>query len=215
MAQKSQIWKRSIRSQTKAKESNIIGKQTGAKMFQLLEGRVTWERTPDGISVEIPARRGALSSLYIPLLAIFVAFMWGYHGYEKGRDLTSPDVQSVLQAITVVGIAIGFFFVVTWLAYTFTSQTFLTLNPSQLKIQQRVMGIDLVTRSFPTKDIHDLKFIPPASPLGGKGEIDPNTGRVQFQLGKQTQSFAAGITAAEAFALLHEMLEIYKFPEIV
>jgi hypothetical protein len=184
-------------------------------MFQPLEGRLSWEQTPDGISVEIPARRGALASCYIPLLGIFVVFAWMHHWYETGKDLTLEDVQSTLQAITVVGIAIGFFFLVSWLAWTFTSQTFLTLDPSQLKIQQRVMGIDLVTRSFPTREIHNLKFIPPASPLGGKTVIDPKTSKLQFQIGKHAHSFGAGVTAPEAFALLQKMLDIYKFPELV
>jgi hypothetical protein len=182
-------------------------------MFQILEGRLAWEQTPEGISVEVPARRGALASLYIPMLAIWVVFTWLHHWYEAGKD-PSEDLLSMSQAIIVAGIAVGFFFLIGWLAWNFTSQTFLTMSQRELKIQHRVMGIDLVTRSFPTGEIFNLKFIPPASSLSAKSEIDPKTSRLQFQVGKQISSFAAGVTQPEAFALIKKMLEIYPFPAV-
>ncbi|MGA9667999.1 MAG: hypothetical protein WBQ94_02255 [Terracidiphilus sp.] len=180
-------------------------------MLDVLEGRLKWKRTPEGIFVSIPPRNGTLTILYGPLvgtcLLVAAIYYW--------RVLMSPhpeDTEHILQLVAVGIYVFGFFFAVCWLIWTFTNETVLILNKSEMKIQRRVLGVELATRSFPNRQIHDFRFIPPTRTWASQGSDDPKTSRIQFHVGSEAHFFADGVSAAESDALFARLQSIYRFP---
>jgi len=78
-------------------------------MQDTLEGRLKWERTPGGIFVSIPVRRGASTAGYalLVLLWLTIASVHYWHLFTNPR-LDSPRVLFQLIAIGIY--VLGFFF---------------------------------------------------------------------------------------------------------
>ncbi len=178
-------------------------------MLETLFGRLKWKNTLDGVFITIPARRGAMTHLYGPVVGIWlIAAAIRYSNLLKAPQLESTEM--TLQ-MTAAGIYVfGFLFAVCWLVWTFTNDTALLIGPDKLTIQRRVIEIEVSSVSFPIREVRSLRFIPPTGSLLSPGEIDPKTSRIQFQSGGQTHIFAAGITEKEALALFAAMNRVYK-----
>jgi hypothetical protein len=99
------------------------------------------------------------------------------------------------------------------LAWAFTSDTLLTVDETQFKVQRRVLGIELVTNSYPTTDVHNFKYIQPGKFWIGKKETDLRTSKIEFQVKSKTLFIAQGVTESEAQALIEQMLVVFKFTE--
>lgn len=82
-----------------------------------------------------------------------------------------------------------------------------------MKIQHRILGIEMVTNNFATADAHNFRFIAPTGHLTSKGIIDPRTSKIQFKIGPKSHSFATGVTEREASALMDRMHDVYSFPD--
>jgi hypothetical protein len=180
-------------------------------MLERLAGRLRWERTPEGMLVTIPVRRGTTIVLYSPLVLIWVIIA----SVRYWNLLSTPhpdDSEFTLQMVAMAIYAVGLCFFVCWVTWIFTGETILTLVPAEMKIQRRVIGIELSTRSFPTNYLRDLKYVPPGGFWALSGYIDPNTSCIQFRSGDMIYSFANGITRPEANALTAKMLNVYPFP---
>jgi hypothetical protein len=180
-------------------------------MLDMLEGRLRWKRTPDGIIVSIPPRHGTLTILYGPLVGacLLAAAIYYWHA------LTTPhpeDTEHTLQLVAIGIYVLGFCFAVCWLIWAFTNETVLILNRNEMKIQRRVLGVELATRSFPNRQIRNFRFVPPTKTWASRDADDPKTGRIQFQVGSNTQIFAEGVSAAESDALFAQMQTVYRFP---
>jgi len=180
-------------------------------MYEELEGRLKWQKTPEGVLVAIPARRCAMTTLYGPLVGIWLlaAAIRYWHLLETPHP---DDTEFTLQLIAIGVYAVGFCFAVCWLMWAFTNETVVVLVPAEMKIQRRVMGIDLATRSFPTRDVRNLRFVPPTRSWASLGHTDPKTSCIKFQTGNKTHSFAEGITENETLAMFARMQRVYKFP---
>jgi hypothetical protein len=180
-------------------------------MLQQLAGRLMWERTPGGIRVAIPTRRGAVTVLYGPVVGIWlVAVSIHYwHALEMPRG---DSHEFMLQLMAVAVYALGFCFAICWLIWTFTNETILTLDAAELKLQRRAMGIELFTESYPTMSVRNVNYVPPTRSWASQDDTDPKTSKIQFQAGFLTRTFASGVTEAEAKALIAGMQGIYKFP---
>jgi hypothetical protein len=180
-------------------------------MLEELEGRLKWERTISGVLVSIPARRGALTVLYGPVVGIWlVAAAFRYWHVLEGTH--AEDTEFTLQVIAIMVYALGFVFAIFWLLWTFTNETVVLLDQAELQIQRRVMGIELSRRSFQTSDARNLRFIPPTESWASQGHTDMKTSRIEFQTFNKKHVFAEGITEREAHALFALMNGIYKFP---
>src|SRR5579863_4265615 len=81
----------------------------GKWMQETLEGRLKWERTPGGILVSIPVRRGASTVGYVLLVLIWItiASVHYWHLFTQPR-LDSPEAMYQLIAIGIY--VLGFFF---------------------------------------------------------------------------------------------------------
>jgi hypothetical protein len=181
-------------------------------MLDTLSGRLKWRYTDAGIYVEIPSRRGGMTYLYGPVVGIWLIaaaihfrHLLGVHHVHK--------IGAILQMIAIGIYVFGFVFAVCWLLWTFTNDTTLTIDPMEMKIQRRVMGREMATRTFRTRDVHGLRFIAPTGSFASEPEIDPKTSRIQFQTLNATHVLAVGVTEKEALSLLTAMHRIHKFPD--
>jgi hypothetical protein len=178
-------------------------------LLETLHGRLKWKQTHEGIFVAIPARRGALTHLYGPLVGIWlIAAAIRYSHLFKAQQLESTEV--TLQLIAVGIYVFGFIFAVCWLVWTFSNETTLIIDPEKITIQRRVIAVELSSVSFPITEVRSLRFIPPTGSWASLGETDPKTSKIQFQAGGKTQIFAAGVTEKEAMALFASMNRVYK-----
>lgn len=72
-------------------------------MLEELEGRLSWNQTPEGIVVHIPARRGSLFTLFGPLVGVWLMFSAGRYWFMLGSSPTPEDSKSALIWILVGG----------------------------------------------------------------------------------------------------------------
>ena len=102
---------------------------------------------------------------------------------------------------------------VCWLLWGMTGKTILTIDPLELKLERRVIGIEWDTRRFATCDVKNLRYIPPTEIWAFRTDTDPATSKLQFRAKGKTIRFARGITEKEAGALYDRMIEVYKIPQ--
>jgi hypothetical protein len=180
-------------------------------VLERLEGRLTWERTPGGILVAIPVPRGMTVPLYGPLVVIWLTFASIHYWHLLGSP-HSDQSDFNLQLIAIGIYAVGICFFLCWLTWIFTGETILTLVPAEMKIQRRVVGIELAALHFPTHNVRNFKYVPPTKHWALSGYTDPKTSYIQFRAGNTKHSFARGVTEKEARTLIRQMVEIYDFP---
>ncbi len=180
-------------------------------MHKTLTGRVMWDETDQGICLSIPVRRGRLTAVYGPLVAVWLALATIHYW----RLLAGPhpeDTNFTLQMVAIGIYAIGFIYFVCWLAWIKTGETLVTMHPPELTLQTRVLGIDLTSRTFQTHQINRIRFVPPGKARMQRSVIDPNSSCIRFDANNRIETFARGVTEGEARAMIDRMLETYQFP---
>jgi hypothetical protein len=180
-------------------------------MFEKLEGRVMIEKTGHGLRISIPVRRGPFAAIYGPLVAIWL----GLATIRYWHLLAGPhpeDLNFNLQMIAIGIYVFGFIYFVCWLAWTMTGENVVILNPPEVKIESRVFGVPLASRTFQASQIHRIRFIPHKKVATQRSVINPNSSCIRFEVDKRSESFAKGVTEDEARALIDKMLLIYEFP---
>jgi hypothetical protein len=179
--------------------------------LQKLAGRLKWERTMQGIRVEIPARSG--------WVAVFIGgwlLFWTYFGAGILRKaLDQPDLSSI-QWIWLAGWAIGACGVTGYLIWCLTGRTTLSLDQTELKLERRTMGIEWDERTFPTRSVINLRYIPAYWNREWSGGDYGNTYHpsiMRFEAQDSKCDFASGVNDAEAQALIEKMNAVYKIPK--
>jgi len=180
-------------------------------MQETLEGRLKWERSPDGIQVSIPVRRGASTVGYIFLVLIWltIASIHYWHLFTQPRD-DSPE--AIYQFIAILLYLFGFFFFLGWVAWTATGETILVLDSGGMTLQKRVLGIEVSSRSFRNNEVHSFNYIRPRPFWALRSDTDPSSSRIRFMAGGKYHYFARGVSESEAFALVERMVQVYRFP---
>jgi hypothetical protein len=181
-------------------------------MLDTLSGRLKWRYTDAGIYVEIPSRRGGMTYLYGPVVGIWLIAAAIHFRHLLGAHQVNR-IGVILQLIAIGIYVLGFVFAVCWLLWTFTNDTTLTIEPIEMTIQRRVMGHEVSTRTFRTRDVHGLRFIAATGSWASRNEIDLKTSKIQFQTLNATHILAVGLTEKEALTLLTAMHRIHKFPD--
>jgi hypothetical protein len=172
-------------------------------MLEKLAGRLKWERTGTGIRVEIPARIDWWVLFYVVWLA-----PWSVAGWRVSVDIFIKHDLSVFNLFWLPVWALGECFVAALIIWRLTGSTTVVLDPSQLDITRRSMGIQIDKRTFRCADVRNLRYIP----AGNRGRRSLPS-QIGFEANDKTRKFASGIEDIEAFALIDKMLEIYKFPK--
>lgn len=172
-------------------------------MLEKLVGRLKWERTGNGIRVEIPAQLNWTVVFFLVWLAGWT--MAGRSVLAKTLAKPSPPAFDFLW---LVGWAFGECFVAVSIIWSLTGRTALEMDPCQLAITRQVLGIRISRRIFSTTDVRNLRY----NPIGNRRRHSYQS-RIKFEADSRTCSFGAGLEDAEAFALIDKMLEVYKFPK--
>jgi hypothetical protein len=181
----------------------------------MLEGRLEWEKTARGIAVKIPARRGSAFALFGPIMGVWLLFA-SYQFASMTFPNTVGEARDQVLWLVIDGFGVSLLILLFWAAWAFTSDTLVSLGETRMKIQHRVLGVELATRSFSTTEVHNFRFIPPSKFwLGKSGQMDVRTSKIQFQAGNKTHYFGEGVTQNEAQALIEQLLEVFKFPEFL
>jgi hypothetical protein len=176
-------------------------------MLEKLAGRLKWERTGLGIRVVIPSRR----DWWIIPAALFATAIAGIDWISLLSVFSDgglpPRVWICVAIITAGGCVFA-----CYLLWGLSGRTIVAMDPFELKLERRVIGIEWDTRKFATYDVKNLRYIPPAEFWAFRTDTDPNTSKIQFQSKGKTIRFARGITEREACALFDRIMEVYKFP---
>ncbi len=180
-------------------------------MPEILEGRVEWEETGHGIRIRIPARRGPLKVVYGPLVAIWLVLEMVRYRHQSLRPFPE-DIEFMLQMIAAGIYVVAFFYFVAWLAWTLTGDTLVALDSSELRIQTRVLGIDLTTHAFPADQVSRLRFVLPFRKSDSWSVLNRHSTSIEFEAANKPHNFAKGVTETEARALIDKMLQVYQFP---
>jgi hypothetical protein len=161
-----------------------------------------------GIRVIIPARR----DWWIVPLVIFLSAGTGLEWFYPSDTLPNGNLSQVAWIGIVVLAAMTCIFV-CWLLWGMTGKTILEMDPFELKLVRRIIGVEWDTRRFATYDMKNLRYIPPVYIHAFQTDTNPATSKIQFQTKDKTIRFARGITEKEAGALYDRMIEVYKFPQ--
>jgi hypothetical protein len=180
-------------------------------MLEKLAGRLKWERTIQGIHIEIPARAGGVAVFLCFWLVFWSACgLFGTARVSAGDNIeTGVIVIAVVWALAEVGVAIA-------LIWSLTGRTTLTVDQAEMKIQRRILGVEWDTRSFSTRSVCNLRYVPAywsSGFAGTEATNQYNQSRIRFEADDKTRSFASGVSDIEAFALIDRMLEVYNFPK--
>ena len=182
-------------------------------MLETLVGRLQWERTNDGIRVEIPGPRNlkAIQNALLMACPWPVGILIVASVFDRFTRLHDPS--NTLELVFSFGLAAGTIKLIGMLR----SKTILILSPTQMKIESRFSITGWETSFFKTGSIERLQFMNYSSGAvirysGGAGRrIDLRLDEIQFTHGSVVFTFAAGITQKEATALIVRMTEVSPF----
>jgi hypothetical protein len=176
-------------------------------MLEKLAGRLKRERTGLGIRVVIPAR---LDWWIVPV-ALFATAIVGVDCFYLSN--LPEGGFSLLVWICIAIIAAGDCVFMYWFLWSITGKMILAMDPFELQLERRVLGIVCDTRKFATCDVKNLRYIPPVYIYAFRTDTNPATSKIQFQAKGKTIRFARGITEREACALFDTMMGVYKIPQ--
>jgi hypothetical protein len=178
-------------------------------MLETLAGRLKWERTKNGICVEIPARLSAtkegfdsitLSIIWLWVLGVDV-LRWGF---ERSRaDVSLREFLNVADLIP--------FFILGWAVWVFLTSTRLSLDPDQLTMEYCVFGFRWLSRESPTRLLHNPRFT--QQRYAGLQVLGSKWTALQIDSDYSTRNLAIRVTETEAGTLIAKMMEVYPFPK--
>jgi hypothetical protein len=170
--------------------------------MEKLTGKLSWERTANGIRVEIPGWMGWSRTLF---LSGWLAF-WIYFGIPAGRE--HRESASLFSLLWLSFWAVAGVYTFGTIVWSILGRIVLTLDPSRLNLTYTLAGIEIRQRSSSTHEIHNLRY----RPVAGMGQ-PKYPGVICFESNGKTRNFASCTSGAEAFALIGKMLEVYPFPK--
>ncbi|MGA7339631.1 MAG: hypothetical protein WBE72_20215 [Terracidiphilus sp.] len=173
-------------------------------MLETLAGRLKWERTEDGISIEIPAHLSTKSwmrSLLLGLVWLYVLGIDVVRWIMNARHV-SP---SRWYLATTLGLALLILCGFLWTILTYTR---LVLSADLLAIEYGVLGIRWLSRRCPTCLLHNPRFSRKKSGIPSFFSGPPE---LQIDRDYRTVVLAVGVNQVEGEALIAKMMEVYPF----
>ncbi len=172
-------------------------------MLEKLEGRLKWERTGQGIRVELPA---PLDWPNIRLTAFQWVFMWFLiHLAIWIQDRFHETLFDIW--LSLISLA---FFLAGGIWAILRRRTILTLTPNEMTLNYGILEIGLNRRVFANSRLHDLYYSRPWK--GPAGERQPGKIYLRGGVGNRIITIMSGVTEEEATTLIERMMAIYKFP---
>jgi hypothetical protein len=174
-------------------------------VLEKLNGRLRWERTPQGIRVEVPARLDWAVVVMGVVVALWALLCMSLAPLQLMMS-DAPGIAAWAFALCFLALACAALVLLVW---NFKGKTTLTLDPAEMKLVRHVLGVEWSTRVFQTREVRNLRYLPSSGYKLGRTYI-PSV--FCFETGEKTHSFASGATNIEAFALIDRMLDVYAFP---
>lgn len=170
-------------------------------MLETLAGRLKWERTEDGIRVEIPA------CARLRLIRIFWLILWcciwSLFLYKIHDNNVDSNIQ-LFWLVLCVAIALRIIAAIFWIL---VGKTTFIVDRNQLQVVSQIMGIQLNKQTYANADVRGLRFVPPIM----RALTDRPSG-IWFIENNKLRQLDLAITETEAMALIDKLLQIYKFP---
>jgi hypothetical protein len=171
-------------------------------MLETLAGRLKWERTPEGIRVQLPFRFRWES--LPPIIAAFFISLWIDDIIQKSPIKgTGPSLGTILGT----GLCIAAMLPTLQLA----KKVFIILTPTEVSKAISFFGKQFRKCSRQNNRLYDLRSNLLVSEWSGK-DID-NRNSVEINQGSRDVTLASWLTDIEAEALITKMREIYPFPK--
>jgi hypothetical protein len=168
-------------------------------MLEKLAGRLKWERTGNGIHVEIPVMWD------LQMVGVsFWMFMFPHFLAHLFWDITHQKPSLYLFFLPDV---IGLFQLLLWLMAMQNFKVSLTPTPETMTAERRAFGILPKLHTEATRDLSNLRF-----ELTKYGLTMDQYGDVQIDLRGKTRRLAFRIRDSEVEALIKRMMEVYQFP---
>lgn len=169
-------------------------------MLETLAGRLKWERTGDGIRVEIPARG---SDPVLSQVAWFFLFAGPALLFVGIRDKGTTAFE---QRFVWVFLIAGLLSTIVRILWEFTGKTILTIDTNRMVLCSRIMELDLKRRSYANESVRLMRFVPAVTRFWSK-----QPSGVWFIENNALRKFAKAITPVEASVLIDKMLGVYRF----
>lgn len=174
--------------------------------LQRLTGRIKWQPTDDGVQIVIPGRLNARlwrdffadpTTSIVGLLFLLVAVLsWMSRSPHWG----------IFAGVAVVQLAAS-------LSRPFSRKSIATADHLMLWIEWRSLGRMRKTEHFSAEQIRALRFV--AYTPDAHIHNDLHQSEIQFDDHRGTHSFAFGVTAGEACALIEKLNEVLCANKVV
>jgi len=168
------------------------------------EARATVQDGPNGLQITIPGARRRFVSLFL------LAWLGGWFFGERNalRELmtgTAGEERGFL-AFWLIAWTLGGLGVIYLILWSSLGRERLTLRPDALVLRREVLGIGR-SREYDIRYIKDLRIAPPAAYGYRQGQQfwGLGGGRIAFDYGAKTVSFASAIDEAEAKLLVEQL----------
>ncbi len=171
-------------------------------MLEPLAGRLTWEKTGEGIRVEIPERKSWTILTFVLWIILWCGAGWLL--IYKTHNAQDHSQAQMFWLVIWIAIVLQPIAAVLWTLY---GSTLLILDTNRLQIAKRIMGLRLSVRNFANADVRSLRFVPSIMRV-----ITTSPSGIWFLENNKLRQFAPAIAEIEALALIDKMLQVYKFP---
>jgi hypothetical protein len=176
-------------------------------MLETLEGRLKWERTVDGIRVELPApldRQNVIKAVTSGLLSWLL--MCGL--------LTILDTTNRAHKIFMdwpIFLIVVPFYVGIDIWKILTKRTILTLMPNAMILNRGALEIGFNRRVFAYGRLCNLHYCESRRMRTAESENVKNS--ILCDVDDETIALISGVTSEEGEALIQKMMEVYNFPK--
>jgi hypothetical protein len=171
-------------------------------MLETLAGRLKWERTGDGIRVELPAPLDWPNTcrVIVPLAFAECLIIWVSHGFHPTSTV-----------VGVFTISFALLYAAPRIWQILARRTILTPTPAEMALNRGTLECRWNRRVFANGRVHNLRYC--ESRKEPTAEREPVKNCLLCDLEGRTIAIMSGITGEEATILIERMMAIYKFPK--
>ncbi|MGA3010357.1 MAG: hypothetical protein ABSD72_08860 [Terracidiphilus sp.] len=176
-------------------------------MLGNLAGRLNWERTEQGILIEIPSPLD-WKELFLAGCLVF----WIVGGVYMGQKWLDGTDQSTSNLYGLAGWVVCGCIFVGCLIWGLGGTTRVALTAAEMTIQRRVFGVEVLTRTFQTSRMENLRYIAPywVNNADGAGYT---RSKVCITANGWSRTLASGVSEDEAKVLMDRIMEVCYFPQ--
>ena len=176
-------------------------------MLGNLTGSLNWERRGRGILIDIPSPLD-WQELFLAGCLVF----WIVAGVYMGQKWLDGTDQSTSNLYGLAGWTACAFYFSGILIWGLWGSTRVALTNIEMTIQRRVFGVEVLTRTFQTSRMENLRYIAPywVNNADGAGYT---RSKVRITANGWSRTLASGVSEDEAKALMEQIRAVFDFPQ--